>query len=163
MLNKQRDTIALFVHQVQVDPTVDDDMHSLKTTWITLLSMMAMLISSYVSSAPLMSVMMSTSAVVDASDMVTSCHQRSDSLVTASHTGHVSASTPIQSSADVDHCQTNERVHSCCSTVCGSVSYPIYATTINFQLASHRAAYSTLSAHPSVGHPIGILRPPSHV
>ncbi len=148
--------------------------HEIRTIWIAAISMIAMLMSTYVSSAPQMDFMMLESSMhtshqssVQANPDKPDCH--STNAATQSSTDvsldfqcqHQNSQAHSHSSHNAHSCSQGEGVHNCCTSVCSSVSYPLLVKS-DVLIPSH-----TLALHQSVtigetsNRPNLFLRPPS--
>ena len=145
--------------------------HSLKNTWITIFSILAMLMSNYVSSAPMMainSMFVSTPGVINSHDN----HSPSDHIAysklsahqqpTNCHSNESSLDSEHQSQMSMSHCgDANSSVDTCCLSICSSVSYPsefAYSpSTLSYTLALHHS----IKIGVKVSRIQSLLRPPS--
>ncbi|MFY2508118.1 hypothetical protein ACN3E9_07460 [Vibrio pectenicida] len=149
--------------------------HSLKHTWITLFSILAMLMTSYVSSSPLMPGDSMLSLVQSSEN--THCQTRFNqsgnvSANTNQHKVSVSchlmknaSSDGIQEPVSMAHCGDSYlSVDNCCPSVCSSVPYPLDTLDtldalglLSFSLAPYQSFKIGLTAT----HITSLLRPPS--
>ncbi len=150
--------------------------HSLKHTWITIFSILAMLMSNYVSSAPMM-----TMSRVLSSDSTVSAHsspQHHSSIVSSSELStHSTQNTPpchsmndatsgaelhTQALQNMNHCgDSGSGVDSCCISICASVSYPTGDSNDLGILSSSLALHQSIKIGAKVMRIQGLLRPPS--
>ncbi|MEL0609784.1 hypothetical protein [Vibrio echinoideorum] len=152
--------------------------NTLRTTWITVFSIVAMLVSSYASSSSIMmtNVMMSqmgsnqsacyhSDALAD--DMVAECHVVS-SESHAEHTNMVDAqvfdsqchmSPESGDCGDMmgNHCSGSD----CCASVCSTVSYPIQAVQTVNPFISSFARFQSVTIGQKVARAQSLLRPPT--
>lgn len=148
--------------------------HSLKHTLITLLSILAMLMTSYVSSVRAMSGNSMPFSVMSSSDMP--CHTRKiDFLTTSTELVQISSRENCHSMVgasldDLDkaasdtmtHCQgANSTVDNCCPSVCSGVPYPIDTLSSLGMVSVSRALHQSLKLDLAVAYIDGIQRPPS--
>ncbi|WP_114787202.1 hypothetical protein [Vibrio tetraodonis] len=146
--------------------------HSLKHTLITLLSILAMLMTSYVSSA--MAANSMPSALMPSSDMP--CHtQKISSLATSTESAQTSPNESCHSMANssfggsdkavsdtMTHCQgANSSIDNCCPSVCSGVLYPIGTLGSLDIVPISLALHQSLKLDLAVAHIDGLLRPPS--
>lgn len=145
--------------------------HSLKNTWITIFSILAMLMSNYVSSAPMIainSMFVSTPEVINSHDN----HSPSDHIAysklsahqqaTNCHSNESSLDSEHQAQMSMSHCgDPNSSVDTCCLSICSSVSYPsefAYSpSTLSYTLALHHS----IKIGVKVSRIQSLLRPPS--
>ena len=144
--------------------------HSFKNTWVTLFSIFAMLMSSFVSSAPMM---VNNSTPHVNSKVVSSHHNHtsSDHLDTTAsansnsqqmdcHSDKFLSTLASQLERDSSHCDSLS-VDSCCASVCSSVSYPIQAADSPCTLAPTLALHKPIKIGNKVSRIQSLLRPPS--
>ena len=146
--------------------------HSLKHTWITLFSILAMLMTSYVSSSPVMSGDSMLSLIQSSENAHCQAHFNQSGNVSANtnqhnvsvscHAMENASSDDIQEPVSMAHCGgTNLSVDNCCPSVCSSVPYPLDTFedlgSLSFSLASYQSFKIGLTAT----HITGLLRPPS--
>lgn len=136
--------------------------NTFRTTWITILSIVAMLMSSYVSSAPaMMNNMVSPAANLHHSSaqpnttMMVGC----DTVVAnVEHAQHAKTSPPETSS----HCTTPlDDTYNCCSSVCSSVCFPLQVSQASRDFTFSLALHSPIIIGDKVTRSQSILRPPS--
>lgn len=142
--------------------------HPLKTVWILIFSIVAMLMSSYAASSPSMvSMMMSSDSAVEIS------HQRMESIPLSSQSRQVdchsageeprsSHSMAKQNTSSASSCSNpDDGPHNCCISVCSTTFFPIQNTQplsgIVFSLALHHP----LTIGDKIIRPQSLLRPPS--
>lgn len=147
---------------------------SLKHTLITLLSILAMLMTSYVSSTRAMAGNSMPSALISPSDIP--CHtQKIDTLVTSTESTQTSPNENCHSMANLPfggsdkaisdtmtHCQgANSSIDNCCPSVCSGVPYPIGTLGSLGIVPISLALHQSLKLDLAVAHIDGLLRPPS--
>ncbi len=154
--------------------------NTLRTTWITVFSIIAMLMSSYTSSSPVMMLdMMPPQAMAS---MMSDCHlpdsldnhqtgtsfisqpkdHHSSMLAMSDHAHHDVDSQSSRKNEATQHCQgTSDTVHTCCMSVCSSVSWPLNTFHIPFELSPSLAQYQPLVIGHKVSRIQTLLRPPS--
>ncbi|MEZ8393926.1 hypothetical protein F0259_13790 [Vibrio cyclitrophicus] len=151
--------------------------NTLRTTWITVFSIVAMLMSSYASSSSIMmtNVMMSqmgpnqsacyhSDALAD--DMVSKYHVVSSK----SHAEHTNMDAQVFDSqcymspesedcGDMmgNHCSGSD----CCASVCSAVSYPIQAVQTVNPFISSLARFQSVTIGQKVARAQSLLRPPT--
>ncbi len=131
--------------------------NTFRTTWITILSIVAMLVSSYVSSAP---AMMNNMASPAANLHHSSAQPVGCDTVVASveHAQHAKTSPPETSS----HCATPlDDTYNCCSSVCSSVCFPLQVSQASRDFTFSLALHSPIIIGDKVTRSQSILRPPS--
>ncbi|MYM59867.1 hypothetical protein GTG28_11590 [Vibrio sp. OCN044] len=146
--------------------------HTLKHTLITFLSILAMLMTSYVSSA--MAANSMPSAFMPLTGMP--CHtQEIDALATSTEINQLSPNEDCHSMASssfgssdksvsdiLSHCQeANSCIDSCCPSVSSSVPYPIDTLSSQGIVPISLALHQSLKLDLAVAHSDGLLRPPS--
>ena len=146
--------------------------HSLKNTWITIFSILAMLMSNFVSSAPMMAM---NSLLYSSSEIPTDHHIHTSpinvefvELDNSSHeqTNCHSSSDPVHTSESnqvaMSHCgDSNTNVDACCVSVCSSVSYPTEVAYSPSTLSSTLALHHSIKIGVKVSRIQSLLRPPS--
>ncbi|NLS13838.1 hypothetical protein HGP28_13150 [Vibrio sp. SM6] len=146
--------------------------HSLKNTWITIFSILAMLMSNYVSSAPLMAM---NSMPVSISEVTSSHHNHMSSnhvessgfsahhqQATNCHSGEGSTDSEHHTKMVMSHCgDSNSSADTCCVSVCSSVSYPIEVVYLPNPLSSTLALHHSIKIGVKVSRIQSLLRPPS--
>ncbi|CAM4395693.1 hypothetical protein VIAG107301_14845 [Vibrio agarivorans] len=139
--------------------------HSMRTLWITLISITAMLLSAYVSSAPAMSLQMGQHTTQPTTmahcQSASKQHHDHDDKHDHSHehtVHHVMTSDSVQTS-DCDN--QSHSVHSCCTSVCSSVSYPIETANITQPTLASLALHQPITIGDARTRPRLLLRPPS--
>ncbi|WP_413112572.1 hypothetical protein [Thaumasiovibrio sp. DFM-14] len=156
--------------------------HSLKTIWIAVFSIIAMLSSGYVSSSPAMSVKMmhhamestGSSAIVNPQHITVEENSGPLYATTPAHSQHHTGShcepqqeitQHQQTENDATtrlHCgETESDIHSCCLSVCSSVFYPIQHTKPFTELAYSLALRQRQTIGDTIARVQNILRPPS--
>ncbi|CAM3590743.1 hypothetical protein [Vibrio aquimaris] len=148
--------------------------HSLKHILITLLSILAMLMTSYVSSTRAMAGKSMPSAMMASSGIP--CHTlKAGSLETSTESAQTSPNenchSMVQSSLGgldgqvsntMPHCQgTNSGIDNCCPSVCSGVPYPIGTLGSLGIVPISLALHQSLKLDLAVAHIDGLLRPPS--
>lgn len=149
--------------------------NSFKNTWITIFSILVMLMSNYVSSAPMMainSMFVFTPEVTNSHDNHSSsdhieysersAHHQHHQQPTNCHSDESSLDSEHQSQMSMNHCgDANSSVDTCCVSVCSSVSYPsefAYSpSTLSYTLALHHS----IKIGVKVSRIQSLLRPPS--
>ena len=135
--------------------------NTFRTTWITILSILAMLMSSYVSSAPVMMAnMISPSANLNHNAMQSNTNMAGCDTVVASldHAQHAETSSPETSS----HCATlMDDAYNCCSSVCSSVCFPLQVSQVSRDYTFSLALHSPIIIGDKVTRSQSILRPPT--
>ncbi len=148
--------------------------HEIRTIWITAISMIAMLMSTYVSSAPQMDFMMlehsmhtSQHSSGQANPSQSDCHstnvatQTSTDVSLDSQCQHKNSQVHAHSSHNAHSCSQGEGVHNCCTSVCSSVSYPLLVKS-DVLIPSHTLAlHQFLTIGETSNRPNLFLRPPS--
>ncbi|MBU2897904.1 hypothetical protein [Vibrio hepatarius] len=141
--------------------------HSLKHTLITLFSILAMLMTSYVSSSPVMSVdsMLSQVQTSENAHCQTRFNQSDNISESVNHTRcHTMKSVSaegMQGPVSI-HCRdSNLSVDNCCPSVCSSVLYPLDTFEDLGSLPFSLAPYQSLKIGLTATHITGLLRPPS--
>ena len=146
--------------------------NTLRTTWITVFSIVAMLMSSYASSSSIMmtNVMMSqmgpnqsacyhSDALAD--DMVAKCHVVSSK----SHAEHTNMDAQCHMSPESEDCGDMMGNHcsgsDCCASVCSAVSYPIQAVQTVNPFISSLARFQSVTIGQKVARAQSLLRPPT--
>lgn len=149
--------------------------HSLKNTWITIFSILAMLMSNYVSSAPMMAM---NSVLYSASETSIDHHVHTSpthvefveldksSLAHHHQTNCHSSADPVQKAASkqaaMSHCgDSSKNVDTCCVSVCSSVSYPTEVAYSPNPLSSTLALHHSIKIGVKVSRIQSLLRPPS--
>ncbi|MDN2483660.1 hypothetical protein [Vibrio agarivorans] len=139
--------------------------HSMRTLWITLISIAAMLMSAYVSSAPAMTLQVGQHTTHPAT--MAHCHSASNQHHDDKHdhehshehsAHHVMPSDSVQA-GDCDN--QSHSVHSCCTSVCSSVSYPIATANITQPTLASLALHHPITIGDAQTRPRLLLRPPS--
>ncbi|MGF1683728.1 hypothetical protein [Photobacterium minamisatsumaniensis] len=135
--------------------------YTLRTTWIIVFSIIAMLMSSYVSSAPSMVTKMlcfgQESMTHHCSSDMADCHSMTEMTSQHSHT-----SSDIALISNSDTCtDSSDMVHNCCSTVCFSVFYPMQLPQALSELSYSLALYQSFTIGDKVARTQTLLRPPS--
>ncbi|KAB0300947.1 hypothetical protein F2Z80_17825 [Vibrio fortis] len=132
--------------------------HSLKTFWITIFSIFAMLMSTSVSSASTMEMQM-----MDKETM--SCHHAS--MMTHAMSSMCDVSSDDQSMHDMGQHKTSHCSHggdmgaNCCVSICLSWSYPIQSINSLSSFAYSLAPHHSVIIGSKVARIQSILRPPS--
>ena len=144
--------------------------HSFKNTLVTIFSVFAMLVSSLVSSMPMM---VKNSMLSSNAESVSSHHNH-----TPSDHFHITAPAPSacqqmdchsdkplsqlanQLERDSSHCD-GLSVDSCCTSVCSSVSYPIQSARSPSTLTPTLALHQSIKIGDKVSRIQSLLRPPS--
>jgi hypothetical protein len=148
--------------------------HEIRTIWITAISMIAMLMSTYVSSAPQMDFMTSEHSMhtlqqssVQANSGQLDCHSTNAVTQTSnfgsldSQCQHQNSQAHAHSSHNAHSCSQGEGVHNCCTSVCSSVSYPLLVKS-DMLIPSHTLAlHQFLTIGETSNRPNLFLRPPS--
>lgn len=148
--------------------------HEVRTIWITAISMIAMLMSTYVSSAPQMDFMMlehsmhtSHQSNAQANSGQPDCHstnvvtQISTDVSIDSQCQHQNSQANAHSSHNVHSCSQGEGVHNCCTSVCSSVSYPLLVKSDVLNPSHTLALHQFLTIGETSNRPNLFLRPPS--
>ncbi len=140
--------------------------YSTKQTLITVFSIIAMLMSSYVSGMPMM-VMQGSQVNLDPGFQVTSvesdtdCHSHTlsspDTMAQAS-----TLTSEHQTSASTKHCGSAGGADSCCISLCATASYPLQSTQTLSGLLPSLALHRTVKIGVKVKRVQTLLRPPSH-
>ncbi|MFA0055622.1 hypothetical protein [Vibrio echinoideorum] len=147
--------------------------NTLRTTWITVFSIVAMLVSSYASSSSIMmtNVMMSQmgsnqSACYHSDALAAECHVVS-SESHAEHTNmdaqafdsqcHMSPESEDCGDMMGNHCSGSD----CCASVCSTVSYPIQAVQTVNPFISSFARFQSVTIGQKVARAQSLLRPPT--
>ncbi|NOH97408.1 hypothetical protein [Vibrio sp. 99-70-13A1] len=154
--------------------------NTLRTIWITVFSIIAMLMSSYTSSSPVMMLDMTPPQAM--ASMMSDCHlpdsldkhqtgisslpqpkdHHSSMLAMSDHAHHDTDSQRSSKNKASHHCQgTSDTVHNCCMSVCSSVSWPLNTSHIPFELSPSLAQYQPLVIGNKVSRIQTLLRPPS--
>ena len=151
--------------------------NTLRTTWITVFSIIAMLMSSYASSSSTMmtEVMMmemepSKSACyhsdTSTNDSMAGCHVKSQEVHTehSNMSGHALMAQCDMSSMSEDdghmmgnHCASTD----CCASVCSATSYPIQAVQTANPFVSSLARFQSVTIGQKVARAQSLLRPPT--
>ncbi len=136
--------------------------NTFRTTWITVLSIVAMLVSSYVSSAPaMMNNMVSPAASLHHSSAQSNTTKMvgCDTVVASiDHAQHAKTSPPETNS----HCTTPlDDTYNCCSSVCSSVCFPLQVSQASRDFTFSLALHSPIIIGDKVTRSQSILRPPS--
>lgn len=149
--------------------------HSFKNTWIMIFSILAMLMSNYVSSAPMIKM---NSIYYSVSEQTTELHTyvsptsvefvEPDGSPHAHHhqaNCHSSADT-VQTAesnqATMNHCgDPSKNADTCCISICSSVSYPTECAYSPSTLSSTLALHHSLKIGVKVSRIQSLLRPPS--
>ena len=146
--------------------------HTLKHTLITLFSILAMLMTSYVSST--MAANSMPSALMPSTGMP--CHtQNIDALATSTESAQTSPNENCHSMANssfggsykavsdtLSHCQeANSCIDSCCPSVSSGVPYPIDTLSSLGIVSISLALHQSLKLDLAVVYIDGLLRPPS--
>ncbi len=146
--------------------------HSLKNTWIMILSILAMLMSSFVSSAPFMvkNSLSSSDSQVTVRHHSSSSVDRSDYLEPSGasygsqqeidcHSGNGGPQPDSPLATDNSHC--DDFADACCISVCSSVSYPTEVAYSLSSLSSTLALHHSIKIGVKVSRIQSLLRPPS--
>lgn len=149
--------------------------HSFNNTWITIFSILAMLLSNYVSSAPMMamdSMFLSLPEVTNSHDNHSqsahtkyyklSADQQHHQQSTNCHSDESSPDSEHQAQMSMSHCgDANSSIDTCCVSICSSVSYPsefAYSpNTLSYTLALHHSVKIGIK----VSRIQSLLRPPA--
>jgi len=144
--------------------------HSFKNTLVTIFSVFAMLVSSLVSSTPMM---VKNSMLSFDAELVSSHHNHTPSdhfHITVSalsacqqvecHSDKTLSQLDDQLERDSSHCD-GLSVDSCCTSVCSSVSYPIQSANSPSTLAPTLALHKPIKIGNKVSRIQSLLRPPS--
>lgn len=151
--------------------------NTLRTTWITVFSIIAMLMSSYASSSSTMmtEVMMmemgsSKSACyhsdTSVKDSMVGCHVMSEDVHTehSNMSGHVLMAQCDMSSMSEDgsHMMSNHCASAdCCASMCSATSYPIQAVQAANPYISSLARFQSVIIGQKVARAQSLLRPPT--
>ncbi|MEC7941437.1 MAG: hypothetical protein VX212_13480 [Pseudomonadota bacterium] len=147
--------------------------HSLKNIWITIFSILAMLIASYVSSAPMMAMNSmlvsmpevtsshnnhSPSGHIEYSELSAQHHQQPINC----HSEEGSPGSEHQTKIVMSHCgDAKSSVDTCCASVCSSISYPTEVACSPNPLSSTLALHHSIQIGVKVSRIQSLLRPPS--
>ena len=142
--------------------------HPLKTVWILIFSIFAMLMSSYAASSPSMvSMMMSMDSAAEMS------HQRMESVPPSSQVRQVdchsmseesrsSHSMVKQSTGSASSCSNpDDGPHNCCISACSTTFYPLQNTQPLSDIRYSLALHHPLTIGDKILRPQSLLRPPS--
>lgn len=135
--------------------------HSIRTTWILMIGIAAMLMSNYVSSAPAMAV----NAVI--TPQVMTAHSAHDNHAVSTQASDClpSSAANQHSNADIAPAQPcsnpGEEHHSCCGSVCSNSSFPLTDVTFQRDSSSQLAPFHSIDIGKKQSRQQGILRPPS--
>jgi hypothetical protein len=135
--------------------------HSIRTTWILMIGIVAMLMSNYVSSAPAMAV----NAVI--THQVMTEHNAHDNHAVSTKASDCLPSPVVNqhSHADISPAELcsnpGEEHHSCCGSVCSNSSFPLTDVTFHRDSASQLAPFHGINIGKKQSRQQGILRPPS--
>lgn len=154
--------------------------HSLKNTMIMMFSIILMLISNYVSSSPAMamnSVSLARAQVMDGahnhhsqsmqmaevSEPKRTYSQHTDCMsMSQGNTPHSMANSTQQDSTNSAHCgESDSGMHTCCTTVCSSASYPNHGAQILSTITPSLAPHQSIKIGDTVARLQSILRPPT--
>lgn len=154
--------------------------HSLKNTMIMMFSIVLMLISNYVSSSPVMAMNSVSFENAKAMDEAHSHHSQPMQMAEVSapkrpHSQHTDCMSMNQD--DTPHSMTNKAhtestnsahcgvsdsdIHTCCTTVCSSASYPIHGAQPLSAITPSLALHQSLKIGDTVTRLQSILRPPT--
>ncbi|WP_299685542.1 hypothetical protein [uncultured Vibrio sp.] len=135
---------------------------SLRQTSIMIISILAMLMSSYVSSMP----MMDMSPISTSSTHLTLSHHDSMAMSeAASH--HAAVGCPpmhmeMTASDSANHCDNSSSLTGdCCKSLCSSVFFPLSSSRLISTSDSDLALYNPIKIGVKVTRIQGLLRPPS--
>ncbi len=133
--------------------------NTFRTTWITILSIVAMLMSSYVSSAPaMMNNMVGLTANLHHSSAQPNTTMMVGCDTVVANVEHAKTSPPETSS----HCATPlDDTYNCCSSVCSSVCFPLQVSQASRDFTFSLALHSPIIIGDKVTRSQSILRPPS--
>lgn len=154
--------------------------HSLKNTMIMMFSIVLMLISNYVSSSPAMAMTSVTFESAKVMDGAHSHHSQSMQMAEASvpkraqsqhtdcmsmsqgNTPHSMANSAQPDSTNSAHCgETDSGMHTCCTTVCSSASYPNHGAQLLSAITPSLALHQSIKIGDTVARLQSILRPPT--
>ncbi|MFA0312358.1 hypothetical protein BH581_14165 [Vibrio splendidus] len=150
--------------------------NTLRTTWITVFSIFAMLVSSYASSSSAMmaDMMMEMSSSKSAcyhrdtstNDSMAGCHVKSEDVHAqdSNISAHALMAQCDMSSMSEDgghmmgnHCASAD----CCASMCSATSYPIQAVQAVNQFSSSLARFQPVTIGQKVARAQSLLRPPT--
>ncbi|MGO2320794.1 MAG: hypothetical protein ACTH6O_17815 [Vibrio toranzoniae] len=146
--------------------------NTFRTTWITVFSIIAMLMSSYASSSSAMMIEMSSSksacyhSDTSVNDSMAGCHVTSEEA----HAEHSNMSAnDLVAQCDMssmsedgghmmgNHCSSAD----CCASVCSATSYPIQAVQAANPYVSSLARFQSVIIGQKVARAQSLLRPPT--
>lgn len=138
--------------------------HSFKNTLIMMFSIILMLISNYVSSSPAMAMNSVTVQSVSGPESTHSHHTTHTSCMSMSES-KISHSMQDDLQPDTNHSvhcgDTDSSLHTCCASVCSSVSYPSQVPQPLSAFASSLAPHQSIKIGDTVARLQSILRPPT--